>query len=155
MFIEQIEIYEKDYFVYHLNREKERARRYRRHFSLLVLAVIQEKNGSNGGKDSANPDMGALISLIKSEIRCTDLFGKIDDHRVSTLLLEANIRHAKRIAERIQQTVQSNSLSGLAETCKSIFIGGVCYPRSEVDPYDFLNMSLSGGSDFLIGIDIN
>ena len=155
MFNGKLEIYEKSQFLFLLNREKERALRYRRNLSLVVFSIIQQDGiNPNGHKPPEGNSTEPLIEVLKHQIRCTDMIGKLDEHRVSAILLEANQRDAKRIAKRIQQVIENQTVTELSDRCKTIFLGGVCYPKSEIDPSDFLNMSISGGADFLLRINV-
>ncbi len=82
-------ILSKDLFLYLLDLEVKRGRRYQNFLSILILDLIALRKGNGGGDLDGSYQM--LISLLKEELRETDIFGALGERRLIVLLPYADL----------------------------------------------------------------
>ena len=109
------------YFENRLEEELDRASRYQRPLSLMMLemekSALTEEEPTLGGKKIPVQ----LVSIINSIIRAMDLLGFYGNGQLELMLPETNKREAYALADRIYKQV-------LSQTQKTVFIGIATFP---------------------------
>jgi GGDEF domain-containing protein len=82
-------ILNKELFLYLLDLEVKRGRRYQNFLSILILDLIALPKGNEGTDLETSYQM--LTSLLKDELRETDIFGALGEKRLIVLLPYADL----------------------------------------------------------------
>ena len=94
-------ILNKDLFLYILDLEVKRGRRYQNFLSILVLDLVALP------KEDGRPDLDTsyqmLTSLLKDELRETDIFGALGENRLIVLLPYADLSAGELAKSRFEK----------------------------------------------------
>ena len=97
-------ILSKDLFLYLLDLEVKRGRRYQNFLSILILDLIALPKG-DGGEDLENTYQ-MLITLLKEEMRETDIFGALGEKRLIVLLPYADLLAGDQAKSRFESILE-------------------------------------------------
>lgn len=155
---EQTNLYNLRHFQRRLGIELERAKRYRRPMSLLIVGIdgfpkFDEEHGSYHA-DMVLFDMG---TILRSHCREVDIIARYAADEFAVALPETNEAGATVVAEKIRQAVATHSFMGKegerAEEL-TVSIGVACYPQHIDDTRDIvqkaeeaLQKAMNGGKN--------
>lgn len=98
----------------HLDQEVERAARYGKEFSFLMIDVDHFKFINDAhGHPAGDVILKNLVGVIQGLIRPVDLLARYGGEEFSVILPETNQEGAKNVAERIRRTIAESSFSTL------------------------------------------
>jgi hypothetical protein len=97
-------ILSKDLFLYLLDLEVKRGRRYQNFLSILVLDLIALPTGDGGANLDTTYQM--LIGLLKDEMRETDIFGALGENRLIVLLPYADLLAGELAKSRFEAMLE-------------------------------------------------
>ena len=125
-------VLKKEDFDYLLEREIQRANRYRSFFS-LALVELDRTNGKKNGAREKRADVKALGNLLRGELRGTDVLCREQDGAFWLILIETAEQGAQEAGERIRKTVEEFSFDRRRRT---ISAGVVSFPSQSLDLSD-------------------
>jgi diguanylate cyclase (GGDEF)-like protein len=121
----------REFFDSFLEMELKRSLRYQNFTSLLLLNVKLENH--RGGEGLALAFMEKLASLIRCELRETDVVGNYDGTMISIILLYSDNLIAEKVGERLKGSI-SSYFSGLSSSSEVEFsFGKACFPTDATD----------------------
>jgi len=95
------------HFVHHLEIECNRALRYRRNLSLIMLDIDEFKQVNDGfGHPCGDLVLRHLAKILKDSIRKTDIVGRYGGDEFGILLPETKKSMAMRVSEKIRRAVE-------------------------------------------------
>ncbi|NIO20829.1 MAG: diguanylate cyclase [Candidatus Aenigmarchaeota archaeon] len=117
-----VHVFDRQSFLFLLDLEIKRARRYQNYLSLLSL-TLQDLNPSSG----ENPGvlLKNLVSLLKDELRDTDILGQSEGNRLLVMLPYADMAGVHKVREKFEKIFQD---CGFGTEGLTVEIGEVCFP---------------------------
>ena len=97
-------ILSKELFLYLLDLEVKRGRRYQNFLSILILDLIALPKGDGGADIDTTYQM--LSTLLKDEMRETDIFGALGENRLIVLLPYADLLAGDQAKSRFESVLQ-------------------------------------------------
>jgi hypothetical protein len=97
-------ILSKDLFLYLLDLEVKRGRRYQNFLSILILDLIALPKEDGGGDLETTYQM--LSTLLKDEMRETDIFGALGENRLIVLLPYADLLAGDQAKSRFEAILE-------------------------------------------------
>jgi hypothetical protein len=94
----------KDLFLYLLDLEVKRGRRYQNFLSILILDLIALPTGDGGANLETTYQM--LTTLLKDEMRETDIFGALGENRLIVLLPYADLLAGEQAKSRFESILE-------------------------------------------------
>lgn len=135
------EIYNRRHFEEILEREFARATRYNLHLSCLMADIDHFKRiNDTYGHAAGDAVLKEVARLIHSSLREVDVIGRWGGEEFIALLTQAKKADAKKVAERILQSVSAHRFQGLPENEKiTISIGVASVPEDgDIDNWEKL-----------------
>jgi hypothetical protein len=108
------------FFDFFVEWEIKRSFRYQNFATLLIVEPEQ--------KPQSPETIGTLASLIKKNVRETDVIGRIGKARFGILLLSSDVEGAYIIASRIMEHIGNYIFSHEKAQRLTLAIGGACFP---------------------------
>lgn len=126
-------ILEQEVFLYFLDMEVKRARRYQNFFCLLVLKLNHISSHDNGMDFEACHKQ--LASLLKEEFRESDILGSLGENKLIALLPYADLS-----AGCLAKTHFANSLKyyDFKKEGYEVIIDKICFPADGTDTPDLI-----------------
>lgn len=101
------------YFQMQLEQEFQRARRYGRFFSLLMIDIDHfKKVNDNYGHQTGDAVLKEVAKILKYQTREIDMVARYGGEEMAVILPEASAEGALRAAEKIRATVERHTFSG-------------------------------------------
>jgi diguanylate cyclase (GGDEF)-like protein len=122
-------------FLFLLDLEVRRARRYQNYLSILSL-TFGPPNPSLEVKPSAS--LKTVANLLKDEIRDTDIIGRAGEARLLVMLPHADLTGAHKVRERLERMLHDY---GFVEKGLSIQIEEACFPTHATNIDDLLQIA--------------
>ena len=97
-------ILSKDLFLYLLDLEVKRGRRYQNFLSILILDLVALPKGDGGEDIETTHQM--LTTLLKDEMRETDIFGALGENRLIILLPYADLIAGELAKSRFESILE-------------------------------------------------
>jgi diguanylate cyclase (GGDEF)-like protein len=116
-----------------LNEEIERARRYRKNLSLLMVDIDHFKSFNDTyGHQAGDEVLRAIASIIKENLRCTDFAARYGGEEFVVILTETDCDQAQVAAERLRQTILEYPfrLESGEHARLAVSVGYACYPKA-------------------------
>lgn len=135
------EIYNRRHFEEILKREFARALRYNLHLSLFMCDIDHFKRiNDTYGHAAGDSVLKEVARLIHSSLREIDVVGRWGGEEFIGLLTQAKKADAKKVAERILQSVSAHKFQGLPENEKiTVSIGVASIPEdADIDNWEKL-----------------
>ncbi|MDQ3927624.1 MAG: diguanylate cyclase, partial [Chloroflexota bacterium] len=144
-------LWSSDYFTAALSNELERARRFTRHLSLLVVEVATAPANVAEGPPVQSPDLrheviSAITAAVRKSVRQYDVSTWLDDKKIVILLPETNPFEALIVARRVVAT--STSSRSQAQDSKSsanegikLGVGVACFPGDSVNGTELVTLA--------------
>lgn len=130
-------IMNRDLFLYLLDLEIKRARRYQNFICLLFLRINPISNdGNSWSLDTCRETLGDLLSV---EMRESDILASLDEDCLVVLLPYADIYMGERAKERFMETLKYFDFKRVGY---EIAIDQFCFPANGADTEDLLNKLL-------------
>ncbi len=127
-------IMDRDLFLYLLDLEIKRARRYQNFISILFLRINPISNdGNSWSMDICRETLGDLLSV---EIRESDILGFLDENCLGVLLPYADIYMGEKAKERLMEILKYFDFKRVGY---DITVDQFCFPANSADPEDLLN----------------
>jgi len=125
-------VFNRQSFVFLLDLEIKRARRYQNYLSLLSLTF----GHLNPASENPNISLKTLVNLLKDELRETDVVGQGGTaNRLLVMLPHADMAGAHKVTERLGQILRDYGFGAKGIT---IEIGEVCFPTHATNIDDLL-----------------
>lgn len=130
-------ILERDLFLYLLDLELKRARRYQNFISLLFLRINPISNdGNSWSLDICRETLGDLLSV---EMRESDILGCLNENCLIVLLPYADVHMGEKAKERFMETLKYFDFKRVGY---EIALDQFCFPANGADPGDLMNKLL-------------
>ena len=110
------------FFEYVVDWEIKRSLRYQNFATLLVLEPDRKPRYSE--------TLGTLVSLIRKNLRDTDIVGRLNDGKFGVLLLHADLDGAYITASRIVEHINNYIFSEEKGQHLTVSIGAACFPTN-------------------------
>lgn len=108
-----------DHFMRVAAREFDRARRYRRPLSLVLLDIDDfERIGAEYGAKTADLVLKTMAVIIQNNVRLTDIVARMEEGQLALLLSETGFEMAEFVGRRLQK-IAANTLIPLGNGTKS------------------------------------
>ena len=100
-------IYNRRHFFEHARLEFQRARRYGRLFSILMIDVDEFKSlNDTYGHAAGDKALQDLVGVVRANMRNIDTYARLGGEEFAALLLEVDLKNAMQTAERIRAQVE-------------------------------------------------
>ena len=129
------DVFNRQSFLFMLDLEIKRARRYQNYLSLLGLTFghLDPLPG-----ESPSISLKTLANLLKNELRGSDIVGQGAGNRLLVMLPYADIVGVARVRERLEKTLQGY---GFGRKGFTIEISEACFPTHATNVDDLLRMA--------------
>jgi hypothetical protein len=122
-----------DLFLYLLDLEVKKARRYQNFLSVLILELTARSTGE--GKNDLSASSQRLAASLSGEIRETDVFGLLGDGRLGVILPYADGAAAIHVKSRFESMLRYFDFD---DRGWDVQIHQACYPDDGTDTEDLL-----------------
>jgi len=129
-------------FLFLLDLEIKRARRYQNYLSLLSLTF---GHLAPSLEETASISFKTLANLVKSELRDSDIIGQGGGNRLLVMLPYADMAGARRVRERLEEILYDY---GFGRKGFTVEINQVCFPTHATNFDDLLRMAGDNVSDY-------
>ena len=130
-------ILNRDLFLFLLNLEVKRARRYQNFLCLMLLKIRQfSQEGDGGGLQACNR---TLSDLLAEEIRESDMIGSFELNKLVVLLPYADEKAGACVKSRFEDTLKYYDFKSKGY---EIMIDQVCFPVHGTDTMDLISKAL-------------
>jgi diguanylate cyclase (GGDEF)-like protein len=136
-------LYNRSYLDERLKREVERARRYRRQVSFVIVDVdgLQRINADHGHQ-AGDDTLRSVATVLLSETRSTDVVGRYGAEEFLLILPETEATDAAVLAERIRACFAGHVIEGGPEDlAPTVSCGVATYPDHAGDAATLLRMA--------------
>ena len=134
---ETIRILNKDQFLYLLDLEVKRARRYQNFLSILFLKFIQCSNDDQG--EDLQSCHQELRNLLMGEMRETDILGSLGENKLVVLLPYADVLAGEHAKSRFADTLKYYDFKSKGYELE---IDQICFPINGTDTIDLVKKAL-------------
>ncbi len=129
-------LYNKGKFNEVLQKEIERAKRYKRPLSIIVFDIDHfKKINDTYGHKIGDDVLKSLAKIIKSSVRKTDFAARWGGEEFVILLPETDLEGARKVAEKLREKVEKHKFPGVGKVTISL---GVAQLKDNEDPNDFI-----------------
>jgi GGDEF domain-containing protein len=130
-------ILDQDLFLFLLDLEVKRARRYQNFLCLMLLKIRQfSLEGDGGGLEACSR---ILSNLLLGEIRESDIIGSLELNRLVVLLPYADVKAGTHVQSRFEDTLKYYDFKNKGF---EIMIDQVCFPIHGTDTMDLIRRAL-------------
>lgn len=134
-------ILDQDLFLFFLDLEVKRARRYQNFLSLLLLRF--HPHSKNGGWDDQTC-FETLSELLKMEMRESDILGSLDHHQLVILLPYADGKAGELAKKRVEDTLKYYDFK---KKGFEVTIDPICFPVDGTDTMDLMRRLQESGRE--------
>jgi GGDEF domain-containing protein len=127
----------RDLFLFLLDLEVKRARRYQNFLCLMFLNVRQFSTGNNGG--GLETCGNTLRNLLAEEVRESDIIGSFGANKTVVLLPYADVRAGAHVKSRFEDALK---YYGFKEKGFEILVDQVCFPIHGTDTMGLVRKAL-------------
>lgn len=124
-------VFGKEPFLFFLNMEISKAIRYQNYLSLLLVGV-------EAGRRQVKPireQVKRLASILTTEVRRTDIIGRLDVDKLSVILLNADRAACRIVKDRLAAILEDYRLPSS--------LGLACFPSDSTDANNLLKRALA------------
>ncbi|WP_298272041.1 sensor domain-containing diguanylate cyclase [Geobacter sp.] len=126
-------LYNHRYFQQVFSRELNRAKRYEKPFSIIMMDVDDfKKFNDTYGHPHGDKVLAAMGDILTEALRDSDMAFRYGGEEFIVLLPETDFSNAFQVAERLRELVERKSvtiLQGIAPHGVTVSVGVACYPR--------------------------
>ena len=130
-------ILNRDLFIFLLDLEVKRARRYQNFLCLMLLKIQQSSKNNNGG--DFNTCYETLSNLLKMEMRESDIIGSLGENKLVILLPYADPKAGNNAKSRFEDILKYYDFSSKGF---EVMISQICFPRNGTDTMDIFKKVL-------------
>ncbi len=130
-------ILNKDLFLYLVDLEVKRARRYQNFYCLLLLKMTPISNHEGGNE--AETSFQTLTNVLVAEVRESDIFGLLGENRLAILLPYADVSAGGFARSRLETTL---AYYDFANKGYEVRIQQVCFPINGTNARDLIKKAL-------------
>ena len=130
-------ILNRDLFLFILDIEVKRARRYQ-NFLCLVLFKINQLS-KEGDREGLKACYGTLSDLLMEEIRDSDIIGSLELDKLALLLPYADVKAGARVKSRFEDALK---YCGFKSRGVEVMINQVCFPVNGSDTMELIKGAL-------------
>jgi len=130
-------ILNRDLFLFLLDLEVKRARRYQNFLCLMLFKIKQFSQEDNGG--SLKACYQTLSDLLMDEMRESDIIGSLELDRLVVLLPYADVKAGTYVQSRFEDALEYYDFKNKGF---EIMIDQVCFPINGTDTMDLLRRAL-------------
>ena len=123
----------REIFLYFLDLEVKRSRRYQNFFSILVLRLHEVPNGENG--NGLQACYRRLSLLLAEEMRDSDILGALGEKRLAVILPYADLFSGGNTRSRFESSLQFYDFN---RDGYRVVVEQVCFPRDGTDTSDLV-----------------
>ncbi|MGQ9695971.1 MAG: GGDEF domain-containing protein [Thermodesulfobacteriota bacterium] len=134
-------IVNREFFLYLLDLEVKRARRYQEFFCVLVMNLCCFTNQDNG--HSQQICLEILSNLLKEEFRDSDILGNLSDNRIAAILPYADVSAASIARARFEGSLKYCDFEKAGYGVK---IDQICFPADGTDINDLVSKVITPNS---------
>ncbi len=120
-------VLDKDLFLFFLDLEVKRARRYQNFLCLLLLRLHLHSNNNGWNVETC---FESLSDLLKMEMRESDILGSLDHHQLVILLPYADGKAGEHTKDRLEDTLKYYDLK---KKGFEVTIDQICFPGNGTD----------------------
>jgi GGDEF domain-containing protein len=133
-------ILNRDLFLFLLDLEVKRARRYQNFLCLMLLKIKQfSREGDGGGLEACYQ---TLSNLLVEEIRESDIIGSLELNKLVILLPYADVKAGDHVKSRFEDTLRYYDFKSRGV---EVMIDQVCFPVNGTDTMDLIKKALAQG----------
>jgi len=126
-----------DLFLFLLDLEVKRARRYQNFLSIILMKLVQDPSSNNGGQ--LKICYKALTDLLAGEIRETDILASLGENRIVALLPYADASAGSHAKSRLESILKYYDFRGKGY---GVVVHRFCFPSNGTDTIDLLRKAL-------------
>ena len=126
-------IVNREIFLYFLDLEVKRARRYQNFFSVLILKLVQLSSKNNGS--SLHNCYNQLSRLLREEFRESDILGSLGENRLAALLPYADASAGGQARSHFEASME---YCDFGKEGYEVKIDQICFPLDGTDTRDLL-----------------
>ena len=123
----------REIFLYFLDLEVKRSRRYQNFFSILVLRLDEVPNRGNG--NGLQACYRRLSLLLAEEMRDSDILGALGEKRLAVILPYADLFSGGHTRSRFESSLQFYDFN---RDGYRVVVEQVCFPRDGTDTSDLV-----------------
>jgi len=143
---ELTKLYNRRYFFERMEKEVERAKRYNRRLSLLMVDIDHFKNYNDTyGHLHGDELLCQLACTIEKSLRKVDIISRYGGEEFLVLLPETDKRSANRVGEKLRKAVEKHDfhhkIPSLGPGRATITIGISSFPADSTNSYDLLDLA--------------
>lgn len=123
---------EREFFEYLLDLEVKKAVRYLYFFSLMILQKDEPLQGLTQVEEETL--LKRLATLVREEIRGTDIIGRIGQDKFFIILDQADLQASYKVGERVRERIEHYAFRVDGhEIMLKVSIGAACFPTHASD----------------------
>ena len=143
---ELTKLYNRRYFFERMEREVERAKRYNRKLSLLMVDIDHFKNYNDSyGHLHGDEVLRQLANTMEKSLRKVDIVARYGGEEFLVLLPETDKRSGHRVAEKLRKAVEKHDfhhkVPSLGPGKVTVTIGISSFPSDTENSYDLLDIA--------------
>ena len=143
---ELTKLYNRRYFFERMEREVERAKRYNRKLSLLMIDIDHFKNYNDTyGHLHGDEVLRQIAVTLEKNLRKVDIVARYGGEEFLVLLPETDKRNGVRVAEKLRKSVEKHDfhskVPNLGPGKISITLGVSSFPMDTDDSFELLDMA--------------
>jgi GGDEF domain-containing protein len=123
----------REIFLYFLDLEVKRSRRYQNFFSILVLSLDEVPSGGNG--NGLQACYRRLSRLLAAEMRDSDILGALGEKRLAVILPYADLFSGGQTRSRFESSLHFYDFN---RDGYRVVVEQVCFPRDGADTSDLV-----------------
>jgi GGDEF domain-containing protein len=135
--IELSRILNREIFLYFLDLEVKRARRYQNFFSILILKLVQLSNHDNSS--GLHTSYKQLSRLVREELRESDILGSLGEDKLAALLPYADVSAGEQAKSHFEASLKYFDFE---QAGYEVRIDQVCFPLHGTDTADLIKKVL-------------
>jgi len=120
-------------FLYFLDLEVKRSRRYQNFFTILVLKLAEVPDRENG--DGLRACYRRLSHLLAEEMRDSDILGAVGEKRLAVILPYADLFSGGHTRSRFESSLQFYDFK---KDGYQVVVEQLCFPRDATDTSDLV-----------------
>ena len=129
-------ILNREIFLYLLDLEVKRARRYKNFFCILLLKITPLSEDNNGGLKSGYQK---LTHLLEEEIRESDILGWLKEDRLAALLPYMDRSNGSCVKSRFESNLK---YCNFADDGYEVVVDQICFPQDGTGSKDLMEKAL-------------
>lgn len=131
------QIFNRDLFLFLLDYEVKRARRYQNFISILLMRLVPFSHENNGKHFETCQQM--LSTVLMEEMRETDILGSLGENRWAALLPYADVSAGEQARTRFENTLRYYDFKSRGFQVK---VQQFCFPRNGTNTPDLIKKAL-------------